>query len=414
MGEYHQQTQVELVFTTLAWLKLQYMCHKADTEVCGFGISDEKNFLKIIDFMTVKQQSTTASVDPDPNSMADLAADYAQKGVHISRVLRVWIHTHPKMSANPSGTDESTFREQFGSCDWAVMAIVSKTNDKYARLRIGQTTHGIFVSKELPVSIDWEDWNKVSEDIISGKINMQELIKSWEEELKKNVSKPVYNNYTVIGGSGVGGPYNPQGSGTTYFPRRRNNYHGSGGYSPYDDDAPSGNRHPYYGGTGLSHTSQNHHIDYRNRDENYNHGPREPNNSSNVNVVSDDFLLYEEYTRQLDRDESKQISHKTNGLIADLIKEHSERRRRRKKRKNNSGVYYPAHEIKVSHRTENQRLGVNNGEVQKTGFTNNQESNSETGGFADSSKPDNNSSAEAVTSANTTGLAAEPITKSTK
>src|SRR5690606_33202362 len=65
---------------------------------------------------------------------------------------RLWAHTHPGNSASPSGTDEDTFERVFGGCDWAVMFILARGGETYARLRIGQ---GLNVDVPLTVVVEY-------------------------------------------------------------------------------------------------------------------------------------------------------------------------------------------------------------------------------------------------------------------
>ena len=74
----------------------------------------------------------------------DQAKDFADKhdeqvdqGRNPERFARLWIHTHPANCAEPSPVDEETFARVFGSCTWAVMAILAKGGQTYARLRFG-------------------------------------------------------------------------------------------------------------------------------------------------------------------------------------------------------------------------------------------------------------------------------------
>lgn len=56
---------------------------------------------------------------------------------------------HPGDSCEPSTVDERTFKESFGSADWAVMMIMSKTGKFYCRMRM--TTGGLTTNIHLPV-----------------------------------------------------------------------------------------------------------------------------------------------------------------------------------------------------------------------------------------------------------------------
>ncbi len=59
---------------------------------------------------------------------------------------------HPGSSPTPSGTDEQTFMRVFGKCDWAVLFVLSRTNQTYARLRFNVGPGG---DLDLPVEVDY-------------------------------------------------------------------------------------------------------------------------------------------------------------------------------------------------------------------------------------------------------------------
>jgi hypothetical protein len=60
--------------------------------------------------------------------------------------------THPANSPRPSGTDEETFERVFARADWALMFILARGGDCYARLRYHV---GPGVDLELAVEIDY-------------------------------------------------------------------------------------------------------------------------------------------------------------------------------------------------------------------------------------------------------------------
>src|SRR5207302_10392140 len=97
-----------LFFAPLAWLKLMWFCHAGHTEVGGFGISAEHNPLYVEDFVSVRQRASTASVHFDDAAVADLFDALVDRGLGPDRFARIWIHTHPGLSPEPSETDETT------------------------------------------------------------------------------------------------------------------------------------------------------------------------------------------------------------------------------------------------------------------------------------------------------------------
>src|SRR5450755_3843707 len=145
----------QLLFAPLAWLKLQFFCHLGDAEIGGFGITSKDDLLYVEDFVTVRQQTSMATVAMDDLAVADFTDRCVDAGLPPQRFLRVWCHTHPGSSPLPSGTDEETFSRVFGPCDWAVMFIVSRTCETYARLSFHVGPHS---AMQLPVSVDWSAW----------------------------------------------------------------------------------------------------------------------------------------------------------------------------------------------------------------------------------------------------------------
>jgi len=142
-----------LRFSPTAWAKLLFMRDMTDNEVGGFGITEANDLLFVTDFVLVKQKVTAVSVSFDDESVADLFEDQVEAGRKPEQFARVWLHTHPGNSCEPSMTDESTFARVFGSCDWSVMCIVSQDGNTFARLRFGVGPGG---EVKIPVCIDYD------------------------------------------------------------------------------------------------------------------------------------------------------------------------------------------------------------------------------------------------------------------
>lgn len=71
----------------------------------------------------------------DDEAVADYFDAQVAAGRRPAQFARIWVHTHPGNSADPSGTDELTFARVFGSTDWAVMFILARGGQTFARLR---------------------------------------------------------------------------------------------------------------------------------------------------------------------------------------------------------------------------------------------------------------------------------------
>lgn len=174
-----RRTPRSLVFSPLAWLKLQFLCHAGPTEVGGFGLSNPDDILRIEDILVVKQRCSFAFVAFDDAAIADLCDDMADAGVPAQRYLRLWIHTHPGVSVEPSSVDESTFARVFGDCDWAVMAILGRTGRMSARLQFNVGPRG---STELRTRVDWSTW-----PADATQTSLAERLAAWQEEYASRV-----------------------------------------------------------------------------------------------------------------------------------------------------------------------------------------------------------------------------------
>jgi hypothetical protein len=177
-----------LTFSPLAWLKLRLFLHADEVEVGGFGISSHHDLLYIEDFVTVKQQVSSVSVEFDDNAVADHFDRCADKEIAPSHCGRIWIHTHPGTSPHPSFTDEQTFDRVFGTCDWVVMAIIARGGASYARLRFSAGPGGNVV---VPISVDWE---RFPQDVPDEEGKIDERLSKWMDEYGQNVHhKPVFD-----------------------------------------------------------------------------------------------------------------------------------------------------------------------------------------------------------------------------
>jgi hypothetical protein len=122
------------------------------TEVGGFGISDPSNLLYIEDIRLVRQTCSSVSVEFHDTAVADFFDEQVDLGRSPEQFARVWIHTHPANCAEPSPVDEETFARVFGGCTWAIMAILAKGGQSYARLRFGV---GPTAWQLIPVEVDY-------------------------------------------------------------------------------------------------------------------------------------------------------------------------------------------------------------------------------------------------------------------
>jgi hypothetical protein len=171
-----------LTFTPLAWLKLQYFCHAGPTEVGGFGVAAERDLLYVEDFVTVRQETTPASVRFEDEAVADYFDGCLDRGLVLDRCARLWCHTHPGGWVRPSQTDEETFARCFGRCDWAVMFILARAGTTYARLTFRA---GPGAQVELPTAVDWAAWPTN----LQGGQQLADQVERWREEYAAHVRR---------------------------------------------------------------------------------------------------------------------------------------------------------------------------------------------------------------------------------
>jgi proteasome lid subunit RPN8/RPN11 len=179
--------QPSLRFTPTAWAKLLVLRDLGDTEIGGFGIAASDDPLLITDIGLVTQSCSIATVEFDDSAVAEFFDSQVDLGLHPTRFGRVWIHTHPGKSAEPSGTDEETFARVFGDADWAVMFILARGGQTYCRLEYHIQPAAGF---ELPVEIDYEQQFEASDHA------------AWEADYRTKVHKLVWQPNPLIRSGG--------------------------------------------------------------------------------------------------------------------------------------------------------------------------------------------------------------------
>ena len=100
----------------------------------------------------VRQLCSPISVVFDDAAVADFFDRQVDLGRIPPQFARIWIHTHPGTSAQPSVTDEETFERVFGRSDWAVMFILARHGATYCRLRFAAGPGGEF---EIGAEVDY-------------------------------------------------------------------------------------------------------------------------------------------------------------------------------------------------------------------------------------------------------------------
>jgi proteasome lid subunit RPN8/RPN11 len=174
-----RQNRLVLRFNPTAWAKLAYFRDKTDNEVGGFAVTQPDDLLNVQEFVTVKQEVTPISVKFDDIAVADFFETQVDLGRKPEHFARIWLHTHPGDSPEPSGTDEATFARVFGKCQWAVMFILAENNKSYAKINFNVGPTGeILIPSEVDYSQDFGPSNH----------------KLWDEEYLANVIKGTWLN----------------------------------------------------------------------------------------------------------------------------------------------------------------------------------------------------------------------------
>lgn len=168
-------------------MKLQYMLYAGDTEIGCMGITDDSDPLYVLDIVLPLQLCTLVHNVFDSDSLAAYCIDQeAYQSRKPDNYFRIWVHTHPNMSAEPSTVDERTFSTIFGDYPWGVMCIISKTQSTYARLL--SKAKPFPLEMKLPVSVDWE----ALPDFVDGDVDAAARQQSWFLEYKANVIEREY------------------------------------------------------------------------------------------------------------------------------------------------------------------------------------------------------------------------------
>lgn len=169
--------QLELTFSPLCWLKLQYLLRSASTEVGGFGLAgDAKKPLYLHDLTVPRQTCTAFTIDFDQEHSSELFEELYGQGFEPVQCQRVWVHTHPGYSAEPSSTDERTFAESFSRVDWGVMFILAEGGQTYCRLKVNSPFRQ---ESLLPMRVDWDAWSKEALEM------SVELARTWAGNLER-------------------------------------------------------------------------------------------------------------------------------------------------------------------------------------------------------------------------------------
>ena len=165
--------KLALRFSPTAWAKLLFFRDHSSNEIGGFGISDPDDLLYIREFVTIKQEVSIVQCTIPGRLRLPISLTtrlpWAESPNNLPAVGCIRI---PEGISTPSQTDEETFERVFGSCQWAVMFILSQDNQAYARISFNIGPGGQLI---IPVQVDYSKPFEASDPV------------AWEQEFKQNI-----------------------------------------------------------------------------------------------------------------------------------------------------------------------------------------------------------------------------------
>jgi proteasome lid subunit RPN8/RPN11 len=196
--------ELQLHFEHVPWVRMNFLLQRANHEIGFFAISAEDDPLRVIDLYMPKQEVSAAFVKFDEDDISEYMDLMSQKEDSQGNPLspanywRIWIHTHPNMSPQPSGTDEETFSDTFGECSWAVMFIIAKNSQTFARLRC-VSKHPLFgeIPQSHQLKVVYDPLQNLTEPVTYP-------VDEWIQDLKDKCHPFVYKATLTTGKHGMG------------------------------------------------------------------------------------------------------------------------------------------------------------------------------------------------------------------
>jgi len=149
--------------------KLFAYIRAVDTEISGLGLVSMQTFddgadFIIEDLFLLDQECTVSQTTLDPNAIGELMIQLIQQGVDLGK-LKLWWHSHQKMTVFWSGTDNGTI-SQLGQ-EWMLSIVGNHRGQILARVDIYKpfpvTIHQIQI---VPVgAVDLEMENEVAREV---------------------------------------------------------------------------------------------------------------------------------------------------------------------------------------------------------------------------------------------------------
>lgn len=188
-SHFKEKTLPLLRISVLAWAKMTWSISKSHDEFSFWGVIEktEGGFV-MVDADLNKHTSNQAYSDPDMEWYGDWLTDQVADNGRQPWQLACWIHTHPTGVNGPSGTDEETFKKNFGDQRLAFMVIMTKEKHVYARLSaIVEPIDGIGVKTYTasPMRVEFEDPQAQADAELKAKLDAAypELVSTYDFEM---------------------------------------------------------------------------------------------------------------------------------------------------------------------------------------------------------------------------------------
>jgi hypothetical protein len=130
-----------LHFTRVAWEKMWGLTLRAPGEIQGFGIVDEHDPSRVVDFHIVSQVCSATGSIIDQDELHELFLNKRDEGISMDR-WRVWWHSHAAMKTFFSDTDENNI-ERYAS-EGALWSVVTNHADA-KRVAAGKSPTEMYV-----------------------------------------------------------------------------------------------------------------------------------------------------------------------------------------------------------------------------------------------------------------------------
>lgn len=160
-----------------AYQKVAFFTRK-DVEVGGFAITSPEDPSLILDFVVLPQTSSSCEFDFSPDGMQNYLNEMVDAGISPNNCFRMYIHTHPGNSPQPSSVDNEQFDKLMQDYPWFGMIIFAKDLSTYARVKM---TQGCGLEAELDLEIDW--------DVPCEPVDFNELDKIFDEKVSRKQTK---------------------------------------------------------------------------------------------------------------------------------------------------------------------------------------------------------------------------------